>query len=59
MREYYTNLNGSMVEIIGAWMVTTKDGEVWFTDRIKGELLDTAIASATATFGEGCTVKKA
>lgn len=57
--EYYTNKNGSKVEIIGAWMVTTSDGEVWFTDRTKGELLETAIASANATFGDGCTVKKA
>jgi len=57
--EYWVNKNGKKVEIVGAWMVTTSDGEVWFTDRIKGELLDTAIASATATFGEGCTVKKA
>ena len=55
--EYWVNKNGKKVEIVGAWMVTTSDGEVWFTDRTKGELLETAVAGATATFGEGCTVR--
>jgi hypothetical protein len=43
--------------IVGAWKITTKDGQVWGTDRLEGELLDTAIAHATATFGDGCTVE--
>lgn len=42
---------------VGAWKITTKDGHVWFADRLEGELLDTAIADATATFGNGCTVE--
>lgn len=42
---------------IGAWKITTKDGAVWFTDRLKGELIETAINHATATFGDGCTVR--
>lgn len=43
-------------EVVGAWKITTKDGEVWFTDRLKGELLETAVSAANATFGDGCSV---
>lgn len=43
-------------EVIGAWKITTKDGNTWFADRLKGELLETAIADANATFGDGCRV---
>lgn len=46
-----------MREVVGAWKITTKDGEVWFEDRLKGELLETAVSSANATFGDGCMVE--
>ena len=46
-----------MREVVGAWKITTKDGEVWFTDRLKGELLETAVSAANATFGDGCIVE--
>ena len=46
-----------MREVIGAWRIITNDGTVWFTDRLKGELLETAIAAASATFGDGCAVE--
>lgn len=46
-----------MREVIGAWRIITNDGTVWFTDRLKGELLETAIAAASATFGDGCIVE--
>lgn len=43
-------------EVIGAWKITTEDGNTWFADRLKGELLETAIANANETFGNGCRV---
>lgn len=46
-----------MNEPIGCFIITTADGQTWFTDRFDGETLEKAKADADATFGSGCTVE--
>lgn len=46
-----------MKDIIGCWIITTPDGETWFSDRFDDETIESAQRDADATFGAGCTVK--